>query len=538
MSYFREVELGSSFGPFSSFRDQFGFVPNLFRAQTLAPRIIEAEATLIASILFNDRNLSRTQKEYILLISAAAQGNVYVVSGRYQMLQLLGIPETNLDRILADRQHADLSPEDTALIDFALGLGRRPNGMSDESLLEAVLTAALASLLCTLSIGVGSTPEFRNPSIPAGPREPLLDARNLNLRGPHLDPEGFAPFAFFRDQFGSIPDVFQAQTWRLDVLEAEASAIQAVLLPEDLLTRAQKERMLLAKSAPESNEALLDFAAKLIGQPSEFGRDDVQFLRLQGFTEEQVLEAVATTAFASFFHSLQLGLGVTPDFASIRIFQPIPAKKTHLSAFADRLSGQERLDPDFEIVDKVQEGDLDAFEELIKRHNRRVYRTLVGILGNVDDARDAMQDTFLKAFQKIGGFERRSKFSTWLLSIAANTGIERLRERKRFESLDDNNLEAEDGFRPRHIQAWAENPEQLYSHAESRSLVEASVMKLPAKYRVVVMLRDIEQLPTEDAAATLGLGIPALKARLLRGRLMLRESLSPHFATPAKGVTS
>jgi len=91
--------------------------------------------------------------------------------------------------------------------------------------------------------------------------------------------------------------------------------------------------------------------------------------------------------------------------------------------------------------------------------------------------------------------------------------------------------DSEEGFRPRQIQAWTDDPEQLYSQAETRSLVENGIMKLPPKYRVVVMLRDIEQLSTEDSAAALNLGIPALKARLLRGRLMLREALAPHFDT-------
>jgi len=154
-----------------------------------------------------------------------------------------------------------------------------------------------------------------------------------------------------------------------------------------------------------------------------------------------------------------------------------------------------------------------------------------------DEARDAMQDTFLKAFQHLSGFERRSKFSTWLTSIANNTAVQRLRERKHLESLDDDS-DADEQFRPRQIQSWTDDPEQSYSKTEMRSLIESEVMKLPAKYRVVLMLRDIEQLPAEDAAAALGLGIPALKARLLRGRLMLREALSPHFAHTAKGVTS
>ena len=90
-------------------------------------------------------------------------------------------------------------------------------------------------------------------------------------------------------------------------------------------------------------------------------------------------------------------------------------------------------------------------------------------------------------------------------------------------------LESEEGFRPRQIQAWEDNPEQLYAKTEMRRIVEQEIMKLPPKYRVVVMLRDVDELSTEETAEALSLGIPAVKTRLLRGRLMLREALAPRF---------
>jgi RNA polymerase sigma-70 factor (ECF subfamily) len=240
----------------------------------------------------------------------------------------------------------------------------------------------------------------------------------------------------------------------------------------------------------------------------------------------------------NFLNTLQMGLGAKPDFVPRRTFPRFERKVAHPGASDHRhIHVTLPVDPDAEFVAKVQGGEVDAFEELMNRHSKRVYRTLVGILGNPDEARDAMQDTFLKAFEHLGRFERRSKFSTWLVSIASNTGLQRLRDRKSVESLDHSGLESEEGFRPRQIQAWGDDPEQLYSQTEMRTLVENGVMKLPAKYRIVLVLRDIEQLPTEDVAAALGLGIPALKARLLRGRLMLREALSPHFTKSTKGVT-
>jgi len=162
----------------------------------------------------------------------------------------------------------------------------------------------------------------------------------------------------------------------------------------------------------------------------------------------------------------------------------------------------------------------------VRKHGRRVYRSLIGILGTPEEAEDALQDAFLKAFQHLPNFEGRSRFSTWLVRIAINTGLQRLRSRKSFDSLDE---ESED-FRPRNIQAWTDSPEEYYSREELRGLVEKEVMKLPPKYRVALMLRDLEELSTEDAAAALGLTVPGLKARVLRGRLMLRESLVPYFS--------
>jgi RNA polymerase sigma-70 factor (ECF subfamily) len=183
-------------------------------------------------------------------------------------------------------------------------------------------------------------------------------------------------------------------------------------------------------------------------------------------------------------------------------------------------------DPDLEIVARVRNGETDAFEALVRKHGRRVYRSLLAIVGSAEEAEDALQDAFLKAFQHLSNFEGRSRFSTWLVRIAINTGLQRVRSRKEFDRLDEDDEE----FRPRHIQAWTDTPEEFYSREELRRLVETEVMKLPVKYRVALILRDLEEVSTEEAAAALGLSIPGLKARILRGRLMLRESMVPYFS--------
>jgi RNA polymerase sigma-70 factor, ECF subfamily len=202
-------------------------------------------------------------------------------------------------------------------------------------------------------------------------------------------------------------------------------------------------------------------------------------------------------------------------------------------AAAERPSESEQVDPDAGLVARAQSGDLDAFEDLVNRHSRRVYRALVGVAGSFDEAQDATQETFLKVFQHIGSFQGRSKFSTWLLMIASNTGLQRLRDRSLWKA----------SMKP------AANQKRTFAHARCGPgpkipsnfttlprLVERGMLKLPAKYRVVLVLRDLEQLSTEETASVLGLGIPAIKSRLCRARLMLREALAPHFAARADGI--
>jgi len=594
MGFFQEVERGASFPAFAAFREHFGFVPNLFRCQTLLPRLIEAEAGLAASILFHERALSRTQKERLLLTVAVATRNPDCATSHYQMLCLLGEPEERLDQLLSDYRQARLPALEVALLEFAAKL--RTNGPSlswedvaelnthrwtGEAVLEAVLTTAWANFLASLSAGLGAAPDFDPLPLPAAspfaPR-PSRSDQPADRAGPYLETpviQGgtFPPFAFLQEHFGFIPNVFRAQSLRPDLIEAEVEAIRLVLLTEGHLTRLQKERILLVVSAAnrntyfvavhseivrtlgilpddadkiamdhrraglaEADAALLDVALKLAARPSEFGARDLEALRSHGFSDEQILEAVVMASFTNFLNTLQFGLGVKADFAPRRVFQPVTSKVTNLPAPEARpTEWSVASDPDAEAVARVQNGDVDAFEDLINRHSRRVYRTLVGILGNQEEARDAMQDTFLKAFQHLRDFQGRSKFSTWLVSITSHTGLQLLRERKHVQSLDDDPVETDEGFRPQQIRAWGDDPEQSYSKSELRALVEDQVMKLPAKYRVVLVLRDLEQLSIEEAAAALGLGIPALKTRHLRGRLMLREALTPHFAAATKG---
>lgn len=379
--------------------------------------------------------------------------------------------------------------------------------------------------------------------------------------------------AVLKRHYGFVPRIFRAQMARPDVVESEAKLLETLLFQNGALTRIQKEFILLVVSATnqnsyfpavhtktleflgvksqqstdvtidhqrsnlsEADKTLLDFARKLTAQPTDISATDVALLHEAGFTDRQILEAVLMIGTTNLLNTVQLGLGVEPDFKP-RITSP--KKEVNLATESERPMLERPLidesvydDPDLAVVRRVKDGDTDAFEALVRRHGRRVYRSLIGILGDPTEAEDALQDCFLKAFQHLAEFEGRARFSTWLVRIAINTGAQRLRSRKDFDSLDE---EGED-FRPKRIQVWDEDPESCYSREELRKLVENEVMKLPVKYRVALILRDLEELSTTEAANALGLTVPGLKARVLRGRLMLRESMVGYFAKTSAGV--
>jgi len=192
-----------------------------------------------------------------------------------------------------------------------------------------------------------------------------------------------------------------------------------------------------------------------------------------------------------------------------------------------------RSGDDEQLVVGARDGDLAAFGELVGRHGQRVYRLVLGITGNDADAEDALQEAFIKAYQHIRELQGASKFGWWLMRIATNEGLEILRKRRSDRSLEEWEATEEGAFQPRSLRPWEANPEQRYSQTQIRELVEKEIRNLPSKYRVAVILRDLEQLSTEEAAVALGLNRATLKTRLLRGRQMLRAALAPHFGRKA-----
>ena len=193
-------------------------------------------------------------------------------------------------------------------------------------------------------------------------------------------------------------------------------------------------------------------------------------------------------------------------------------------------SFQTNVDGDLALVERAQGGDETAFEELINRYERKVFRLAKNITNNQEDAEDVLQETFLKVYAHLNGFQGNSRFYTWLVRIAVNEALMKLRKRKsdRTVSMDDEIDTGEDTM-VREIAVWEDDPEQRYSHEEIKTILDEAVADLRPAFRTVFVLRDIEELSTEETAQMLDLSIPAVKSRLLRARLQLREKLTRYF---------
>ncbi|MEO0004508.1 MAG: sigma-70 family RNA polymerase sigma factor [candidate division WOR-3 bacterium] len=185
--------------------------------------------------------------------------------------------------------------------------------------------------------------------------------------------------------------------------------------------------------------------------------------------------------------------------------------------------------PDEELVRRVQNGNMEAFEELVRRYERKVYNIAYRLLGNEEDATEALQDTFLRAYRFIPKFAFKSSFYTWLYRIATNVSLTRLRRRKKAEVIsldapiaDSDNLKFD-------LPDTAQTPEEAFAQKRLRERLDQAVKKLPEEYRAVVVLRDLEGLSNEEVSKILKLSVPAVKSRLHRARLALRQHLANYL---------
>ena len=197
---------------------------------------------------------------------------------------------------------------------------------------------------------------------------------------------------------------------------------------------------------------------------------------------------------------------------------------------------------DRELVERAQKGDAEAFEQLVDRHQRQLYRLALRMTGSEADAQEVLQEAFLNAYQKLPLFRGEAQFSSWLYRIAANSALMRLRRKRRApDALADQPLElagpkfsAEGYLEPTSTSDWSQRADERMMSSQLGSAINKAVEQLPDDYRTVFLLKDVDGLSNEDIAQALELTVPAVKSRLHRARLALREKLGEFFEGPAR----
>lgn len=192
------------------------------------------------------------------------------------------------------------------------------------------------------------------------------------------------------------------------------------------------------------------------------------------------------------------------------------------------------FDEELSLVEACKAGDAAAFEQLVKRHSARVFSIAQHITHHREDAEDVVQDAFLKAFRNLDQFRGNSQFSTWLIRITVNESLMKLRKQRRHAEVSlEGHLQTDDSPVAFQLEDWSPNPEELYRESELRAILKSELQELSTSLRVVFVLRDIQELSTEETAEVLQLTPVAVKARLWRARLRLRERLTRHFRVAA-----
>jgi RNA polymerase sigma-70 factor, ECF subfamily len=183
-----------------------------------------------------------------------------------------------------------------------------------------------------------------------------------------------------------------------------------------------------------------------------------------------------------------------------------------------------------QLVSAAKAGDTHAFEELVNRYERKIFRLGMNITQNKEDAEDVMQDAFLKSYQNLDRFQGDSRFYTWLVRIAVNEALMKLRKRRPNQVSLDEPI-TDDGLDSvfREIEDWGPSPEKKFAQIELNEILTGVIGELDPIFRVAFLLRDVEGLSTEETAQILGISVAAVKSRLLRARLKLRQKLNKYF---------
>jgi RNA polymerase sigma-70 factor (ECF subfamily) len=208
------------------------------------------------------------------------------------------------------------------------------------------------------------------------------------------------------------------------------------------------------------------------------------------------------------------------------------------------LSGKDRLRPETSsgssvgvqmtsaevaLIQRVQNGDSNAFFDLVRPYERAVFLAALSLVKNEADAEDVAQEAILKAFKNLARFRQEAKFSTWLIQIAINEAKMRLRKDRRhlYESIEEGRLGDDGDYTPKDFADWRDIPSEALEQKELRQALTKAMDSLPEIYRTVLILRDVQHLSITETAQVLGLSEANVKTRLSRARLQMRDALAP-----------
>jgi RNA polymerase sigma-70 factor (ECF subfamily) len=194
------------------------------------------------------------------------------------------------------------------------------------------------------------------------------------------------------------------------------------------------------------------------------------------------------------------------------------------------------IETDEELIREAKSGDRSAFTSLVKRYEETVFRFSLKLCRDREKAEETLQDTFINVYRKLGSFDGKSKFSTWLYTIVANNCLMKRRKRK-LQGLEeplellDNPVASPDGKFAHQIVRWEDSPADILLGKELRRLLDEAILRLPEIYRAVFVLRDVEGKSNEETAEVLNISREAAKSRLRRARAFLREQLDPYMTS-------
>jgi RNA polymerase sigma-70 factor (ECF subfamily) len=210
----------------------------------------------------------------------------------------------------------------------------------------------------------------------------------------------------------------------------------------------------------------------------------------------------------------------------------------YFSAITDDASPSQRPQAsETQLVVSARHGEPAAYAELCRRHREKVFRTVLKIIGNVDDAEDVLQDAWMRAFIHINSFDGRASFSTWMTRIAINSALAVLRKRRKQKEFSLDDSVDPDSTRLMQMRELSSNPEERCIEAERQRLVRQAIRRLPSKLRNALEIRESQDGSMQELAMVAGVPVPTMKSRLLRARLKLREPLRRALNEKTKGAS-